>query len=300
MADEMFRSTRPATDVDIAEFMNPDTPAFQEGSRHDDTSRGYFNAESQQAPQFDAYVPPTDPSFNDGIRNDADHWRQQYGRSENEKGDLRRELASQRELLERVSNELAALRAVPPAQPATSPAPAPQQYQVPNTFFEGRKAEDLLEVGEVDALLRTVFAPAVLGVMAQQEQLLKTQIEATKRSAGITPAIEQRLVAAYSWLNSISNPAERVQSMAQLLEMSKQPQLQQQRPPVDPAAAAARRVTYVEPSQPSGASRDEGIPVEQRIAQEFNAARTAAEKRAVLMKYGAQEANDWGSNILTR
>ena len=302
MADEeMFRSTGQPMDPDIADFVNPDTTAYREGSRHDTESRGIFNRDSEQ-PRYDTEQPPlSDPSFNDGaLRDDATHWRTQYGRSENEKGELRRALAEQQDRLNRLDNDLAALRSTQSGQYGAPPAQEPQQYQIPDTFFGGRKPEDLVEVGEVDKLLRDVFAPAVLGVMQQQQRLLNTQIEGTKRSAGITPAIEQKLATAYPWLARITDPADRVQSMAQLLEMSRTPQLPTQARPADPAAAAARRVTYVEPAQSSGASRDDGIPVEQRIAQEFAAARTAADKRAVLMKYGAQAVNDWGSNILTR
>jgi hypothetical protein len=55
-------------------------------------------------------------------------------------------------------------------------------------------------------------------------------------------------------------------------------------------------VTYVESQQAAKSSESE-VPLQQRIAQEMAGAKTAAQKKAILMKYGMQQANDWGPDV---
>jgi hypothetical protein len=70
--------------------------------------------------------------------------------------------------------------------------------------------------------------------------------------------------------------------------------------PVHPAAAATRRVTFVE----SGGGNTAAAPTPSReqlllkFKQEFAAARTAEAKKNVLMRFGVGSVNDFGPDVL--
>ncbi len=67
---------------------------------------------------------------------------------------------------------------------------------------------------------------------------------------------------------------------------------------VSPSQAAARRVTYIESGTGKAATDDEGRSVYEQVKAEFDAAKTAREKKAVLIKHGIGVSHDWGPDFL--
>lgn len=275
----------------------------------------------------DPYTAPN-PEWQQSQQPQDQNWQQMYGREANEKGQWRRTAEEAMAELQQLRGEIAQLRSgqygPPYADPGSyTPPPQQQQYyqqpqyaypqqqvqqpatpQLPETYFPGRSAEDTVEVREVDALIKNSIAPAVFQLHLQQQALLAAQLASAKAAVGITPQVEQRLLATHPWLQNMVDSPQRVQAMRDILQRPVQPVspavAAQQQPLMNPAQAAARRVTFVESGKPAQNAPDEGPTLEQIIAREFSAAKTAAEKRAVLLKHGVGQYNDWGPEFLTR
>lgn len=151
-------------------------------------------------------------------------------------------------------------------------------------------------------MLRSVVAPAVMQLHTQTLELQRQQVQAMKSAVGITPDVEAKLNAECPWLQSVPDGVARIQAMQGYVRQrqAQAPQAQQAsqqaQAQVSPQQAAARRVTYIE-SNGAARSAESEVPLQQRIAQEFGQAQGAAAKKAVLMKYGMQQANDWGSDV---
>lgn len=315
---------RPATEADIADFHRGDFQEFrndmlgqqvQQGSRYDFYDTGYGSGVHQamptrlNPPEDNVVINPQEPTTNLPYQPDeTDHWKKLYGDSENAKGELRREIAARDAQLAQINAELAALRV---AQNASStgytrqsvPTAAQPAAPIPDTFFPGKTKEELVEVGEVDSMLTTVAI-----AFQQQQQALQAlqaaQLGAQKHAVGITPAVEQKLVSENPWLSNMPEGLAKVQAMQTLINRQAQQEAGPQPAPrsaqVNPAQAAARRVTYIESGNAPSAAQGEGVPLQQRVAQELAEARAkggANAMRAVLMKYGMQQVNDWGPDM---
>lgn len=263
-------------------------------------------------------------------------YQQLYGNEANEKGKWRRTAEEALAELNQAKAELAALRnfqagqgaptGYPPAygyqpqyQPAYQPTYAPQYATAPNVpqipqnsattaptpmNFFNKEAGEFIEVSEMNKVLGEVVAPAVMQLWQQQQMLQQAQVAAMKMTAGITPQVEQRLTMSFPWLQSIQDGPPRIAAMQDVLAReSQQPTAPVRAPQAtqSPVEAAARRVTYIESSgQRSMKGPGEGPTVAQIMKEEFDKAQTAAEKKAVLLKYGTQQVNDFGPGVLSR
>lgn len=318
-------TVEPATEASLSDFFQGE--AHMQGGRHDLDSRGWGSGMPGNEPAEEAAEEPTEREY---VQDSEEEWptepnfQQLYGRSENEKGEWRRTAQEAMQELERAKQELAAMRAgfqpgnpYTPQTPGYAPSnpyvPQAQQYspqmpqpELPRTFFEGKEAGDYISVEEIDAVLRTRFAPAVLELHQQQLQLQYAQLQAQKASMGITPQVEQQIMAKYPWIGGMPEGPQRIQAIASMMNHER---VTQQRPPsparnapqpkASPTQAAARRVTYVE----TGTGRAVANPqksVQEQVKEEFYAAQTATDKRKVLEKYGLRTFNDFGPEFLTR
>jgi hypothetical protein len=310
MAEQIEDYGAPASDADIAAFQNMqqvdiNTPAWQPGSRYDTQVRGLTSQDYTQHAPIEAPPRPEEPVYDTSVMptTPETNWQQLYGRSENEKGELRRMLNEYNATLTATMAELTALRNAQSVNAyPTSPVHAQQpQYQLPETFFPERQPGDVVEVREIDALLRNVVGPTMLTLAQQQQNLFNERVEQEKRAVGINSVVEARLLATRPWLNNIGDPLARVRAMAEIVQAERPvspthvPQA-----PVHPAAAAARRVTFVEPAGGHAAANPQPSreQVLARFKQEFASARTAAEKKAVLGRYGVGVVNDFGPDVL--
>lgn len=331
-AEKIEVSQREATDADIQAFISGAGTEWQDGSRFSQDSGGYGSgvlAEQQRIATMSASeIPPplaeerlyeNSPEQQLNLPTEEQNFRALYGRSENEKGQWRRTAQEAMTELQQLRAEMAALRAAQ-ANPYASPnAPAPPQPQqsyaaaaepdyasmLPDTFFQGKSPTDVVEVSEVDQVFRNMIGPAVLKLWHQQQEITKQQNVFAKRAAGITPQVEQSLLTSYPWLNNVPDGQARIAAMQDILQrptqsVSPAAVAQAQQPLMNPVQAAARRAVYVESGRPTSPSPDGGMTLQQQMAMEFARAKTAAEKKAVLMKYGARQVNDFGSDVLTR
>jgi len=319
MKNEKMTVTQTTAPENAGEAFEIEAPRFQEGGQHDLHDRGYgsgIGVHQRGANDPNAHAPDqaTVPDFVQSDRaeqanlvsmpQEQPNYQQMYGQSENEKGQWRKTADQAMQELTQLRAELGALRAVQPQhQYQQAPAQAPAAQQLPDTFFPGKEEGDLVEVKDVDAMVRSAIAPAVMQIHNQQQQLYQQQMAAQKAASGITPAIEQQVMAEAPWLNSVQEGPARIQAMQSFIATRQQAQAPRGQNPnapqqaqVNPEQAAARRVTYIESGQQTKPSETE-VPVQQRIAQEFSQATTAADKKKVLMKYGMNRVNDWGPDV---
>jgi hypothetical protein len=309
-----------ATDGSIEEFIAGES--YQEGGRFDANDRGMGSgvgepqipgnyAEPEAPPQEAPFVQQT------GGGEAPQDFKKMYGDSENEKGEWRRTATEAMQQLEQLKAELGSMRAAyaqppqapvyqPPqmqyAQPQMPQAQPQPQVQFPDTYFPGKAEGDFLEPSDVDSVFQRVDA-AVQNLQQQGFALYQQQLQFMKTQAGIDPQTEQRIASQHPWIAQMPEGPAKVQAMQKMV------QVEQAKPPARPTAptpvkvspeqAAARRVTYIENNQQKSHTEAE-IPVQQRVAQEMAAAKTAFEKRKVLEKYGMGTANDWGAGFLTR
>lgn len=278
-------------EVDLQEAM--EGTRYQEGGQHDLNPRGItsvdYDAEVQnlvdasafrdsqypqpQAAQFaqdqPAPVMPTAPQ--DG---EIDY-KQRYGQSENEKGDLRRALKEQLEytqMLEMQANSNGqngnivpqyAPTAVPqyvPQMPAVNPqtvpgAPVPGGYTPPQLptadqleRFAVKEDGEMVLQEDLDKVIREKVAPYVLDAYARTHQLeqrlvweQEQRVNAMKAQIGITPQIEFQLVQANPWINTIPDPTARMQAMANLMRARQAQAVLQRTTPAVPQQGQPRQ-----------------------------------------------------------
>lgn len=295
----------------------------QDGGRHDLNPRGMSSVPQESGVDTNhtvdlgpsVYVP--EQQFNPQTHQMPEQqvpleqdWKRLYGQSENEKGELRREVNTLRE-------EVAAMRSAWNPQAQYQPAYATPTYtypqpqwqaqqtqtapQVPVTFFEGKEDGEVVEVGEVNRLMRETVAPAVWQLYTQQLEMQKQQIAMQKLAAGISLAVEQKLLTSRPWLANVPDGFPRIQAMQEILKQEANQQgVPTPQPPtnIPPHQAAVRRVTYVEPG--TGQTSAPVMDPNERFKQEWAKTRTAAEKRALLERYGIGRANDFGPEYYTR
>jgi hypothetical protein len=295
-----------------------EAPRHQGGGTHDPNDRGYGSGigvaqRGENNIELEAPETPTVPDFVADPFEDINppapdqNWQQMYGQSENEKGQWRKTANEAMTELAQLKAELGVMRnatspATPgyPAQYSTPQQPAQaQQAQMPETFFPDKSPDDIVETKDVDALVRNVVGPAVMQLQQQQQQLYAETLAAQKRAAGITPDVEAKMAAECPWLQSIPEGPARIQAMQGYAQQRRQAQPGKAAPAtaqVSPDQAAARRVTYIESGKAATPSESE-VPVQQRIAQEWAQAKNAADKKAILIKYGMQHVNDWGPDV---
>lgn len=245
------------------------------------------------------------------------NWQQLYGQSENEKGELRRQLQAAQEAQAQLALQQQMLQSMQLAQAQNQNHQPPQQprYQPQGPLFPGKTRDDVLTLGEIEDRL----APAIQGLIYNQGQeaetryaALETQFVNTRKAqAGITPMVEFQILAEQPWINSL-NGAARVDAMASVLALKKaQAPVQPAQPQAQPMAqrpVATQRLLYVEPGRPTA---NEPRPVDPQMAmqQEWMASmslpmeggkRELAQKQ-ILLKYGAQQVSGWRDpNILSR
>jgi len=326
---EKVVSQGPATDGAINEFHTMmQGESYQEGGRFDANDRGVGSGinspqvpgnyeEAEPRPEEALYAQDAESQEGEGYQD----WKKMYGDSENEKGEWRRTAQEAMQQLEQMKAELGSMRAAfaqapqqaqyqPPQAPYYAPpqqlpynVPQQAQPQFPDTYFPDKGEGDFLEPRDVDNVLQRVDA-YMQGLQQQGLQLYMQQLQLMKTSAGIDQATEQRIAGTYPWIAQMPEGPAKIQAIQQMVnaEKAKTPASRQPKPTqarVSPEQAAARRVTYIENNRQKSHTEAE-VPLQQRIAQEFTAAKTAFEKRKVLEKYGMRTANDWGPDVYTR
>ncbi len=311
-SDKMVVTSHPATKSSIQKFAEGDR--FQAGGQHDLEDRGLgsgvgVHQRGANDPAVKMPEVPELPAFVQDAPVEApeQNFQQMYGQSENEKGKWRKTAEEAMNELAQMKTELAGMRAASATPGYTTPQPTYPQVaqptvasQLPETFFPDRSENDIVEIKDVDAMLKNLVAPAVLQLNQQQQYLQQQAAQTAKVSAGITPAIEQQLIAECPWVQQVPDGPARVQAMQGLMQQRQAAQPtaapQPQSTQVNPEQAAARRVTYVE-SGGAATPHETEIPLQQRVAQEWAGAKTAKQKRDILIKYGMQHANDWGPDV---
>jgi hypothetical protein len=298
---EKVITERPATQTDINAFMQGDS--YQPGGRHDFESKGMGSGVGEpqlpaayEEPQVQAEENIAVQSLSNAQEQD---WKKLYGQSENEKGEWRKTASETMNELQQLKNELAAMRNGQAYQPgpnatvAAPPQPPPQhvsQDALPETYFPNKSPDDIVEVKDVDAMVRNAVAPAVLQLHNQQVVMYQQQLAGQKAAAGLTPVIEQRLMADNPWLNQVPEGAARIQAMQRLASTRPtitEPTPRPEQKMVSPTQAASRRVTYVESNnQRSQAESQESA--QERIAKEFYSAKSVFEERDRCKKWQLQ------------
>jgi len=189
---------------------------------------------------------------------DNRNWQQLYGRSENEKGELRRQLQELMQMNQQLMATQAQAYSTPPPQffgapagngypspapqqaPSWSAAPNPQSYPriVPKADGEMILAEDL------EGTLRDSVAPFIFGVARRAEeaeqratQAQRQLFEMQKVNMGVTPQVEQHWLSTAPWVRNIADPSAYLSTINQLETQRRMvTQLQQQAPQPIPQA----------------------------------------------------------------
>jgi len=215
-------------------------------------------AEAQMQPDFGQSAANLE-----ALQRELDTYKQKYGQSENEKGEIRRRQTELEEAFQGLMAQYQALQTAPQAQSWNSPSPAqyqPPRYEVPQGDPFATLADDDVVQGKSVKQLGAIFANAFMGLQQQtdqRQQALERQLAAqAKVASGITPMEEWRLVAKNPWLANLpeANKIAALQSLKKA-EQIQAPQQQVQQEVATQAAAAQDRIlsktTYIEGSKPS-------------------------------------------------
>jgi len=330
-------------EADFKEFMMGEQ--HQDGGRHDLESRGMTtdNVGVMEDAHLNPYTPAAVPNEADYVQQIAPvqdtNWQQEYGRSENEKGELRKQLqaiADENFLLKQQSMgapvELPSFfnAQSPQAQVPHQAQPQPQVPQpVTPPMFDPNLMPRIVdkEDGEpmlaedVDRLLREKVAPVIYGMQNQLDQAQANTaaanqrlFEAEKARIGLTLQEEQMLVAQNPWLRGMREPQAYLSAIGQLKT--------QQAVVAQPAQAAptvalspvqqqeVRRRTFVEasrqaagPMQTDSAAIDPNRLFAQKWAETMQLPyeKKAAAQRALLKARGAQTVSGYRDpSVLTQ
>ena len=154
---------------------------------------------------------------------DLEHWKKLLGKSENEKGALRKQNAEMAEVVQGLMaqfQEFQATQQMPPAGPQWQGPQPPMQQQFGNQPgygfnpyedpFDNASDEDLLSVKQLKKFAGRVFGPAMFEIQNQVQasqaraEALEQQIRRqAKLVAGISPMEEIRLQGKYPWVKWI-------------------------------------------------------------------------------------------------
>jgi len=306
---ELMMGTDPAT---IA--LNPGNHAYGYSSQGPDPETQFQQDNQPSLEQLEEMEQLRQNTPNQPQQN----WQQLYGQSENEKGELRRQLQAAQEAQAQLALQQQMVQAqmqLTMAQNQPQPRPQQQHYQPQGPLFPGKTREDVITLGEIEDRL----APAIQGLIYnaaesanERYSALEAQfVNSRKAQAGITPMAEFQILAEQPWINSL-NGAAKVDAMVSVLALKKAQQpvqpAQPQPQPQAPMTAAPRRLLYVEPGRPTA---QEPRPIDRQAAmqQEWMATmsrplhggqRETAQK-LILMKYGANQVSGYrDTNIITR
>lgn len=323
---------------ELQRFMEGDNAA--QGGRFDAEPRGLFSEPTVWQPeeQRERLSEPDQVPGQSQAPDDASHWKQLYGRSENEKGQWRRTAEEALAELQKVRQEIELLRSLGPAPQPTQPASTPQPYgayvgvtpqpttPIPATgterFIQGKEDDDLVQVKDLERVLRDLVAPAVATTWQQTQLLTQQALQAQRRALGITPAVEARLIQAHPWLQYLPEGPAKIDAMAELVQRAREaasasagngqaagnaPSGPRPQPTSQQAQQVVRRVTYVESAAPSSSapageqSLDDMIRADMAEAMKkpYGVERRKAMEE-VFRKYGIGHINDFGPNVLTR
>ena len=196
--------------------------------------------------------PPNVPQYAES--GDNRNWQQLYGRSENEKGELRRQLQELMQMNQQLMATQAQAYSTPAPQffgppvgngqavpnPSWSAAPTPASFPriVPKADGEMILAEDL------EGTLRDSVAPFIFGVARRAEeaeqratQAQRQLFEMQKVNMGVTPQVEQHWLSTAPWVRNIADPSAYLSTINQLETQRRMvTQLQQQAPQPIPQA----------------------------------------------------------------
>jgi len=213
-----------------------------------------------------------------------------------------------------------------PVGPGYSYAPPqissqPQQYQQPQlpTRFVSKPDGEMVFSEDLEGVLQGRIAPAYQTVYAdaqralgETQQLRAMLVAQEKERRGITPQVEVQALMERPWVRNLQhNPQAYIAALADyaaakqatsLLQRPGAPSLPQSGAPAATlpatAAAAARRITYVE-NAPAMSAND-GAPAANAFQQEMatamqepHPAKRAVAMRAVFAKYKINQASDW-------
>lgn len=265
-------------ELDFKEFMMGEQ--HQTGGRHDLDSRGLST--DSVAVREDAIInphqPPELPPEDDFVQDIANplpqdtNWQQEYGRSENEKGELRRQLQATMEKNYALESAAQAGNVQLPTffnQPSTTPQPQVAQAPAQPATFDPALMPRIVdkEDGEpmfaedVDKILREKVAPVFFNMQQQLDAAQTTAAQANQRMfdaekarLGISPQEERVFVAQNPWLQGMRDPNSYIEALGQIkkrADLVAQAQPAQATPtqPVSPGQRMeVRRRTFVESS----------------------------------------------------
>ncbi len=331
---------RQADHENFQDFMNGEQ--YQEGGRHDLNPRGlstddvHRRTELLNHPQV---IMPEEQTFVQGApqpQQEPQDFQRLYGQSENEKGELRKELAARMDELTAIKLETAAgsvqlpqffnalpqqaQQPQPQAQPQFNPSQSPRIVQ--KADGEPMFAEDVEEV------LRTNVAPAIFQ-MQQQVQFSQAQVaEANKRlfeveksRLNISAQEERMFVAQNPWLQNVQDPNAYLQALGSLKQRSvaeAKAQAAQQPAPATPTPVQTpqqqqmvRQRTFVETSnQSAGPVQSDSVNTnpQRQFAQAWAESLTlpfgperATAQRKLMKQIGARQVSGYRDpQVLTR
>lgn len=245
-------------------------------------------------------------------------WQGLYGRSENEKGELRRQLQAAEEARAQLQLQQQFYQAQ--MQQMISQNNRPQQvaqtqaYGPAPQLFQGKAQDEPLFIRDVEERVTPILHGLYTEVQAAraQNQILEEQlILAKKAQAGISPMQEFQILAENPWINSL-NGAAKVDAMTSVANLKKAQVAMQTPAPPPPAQPQAtpgvRRMLHIERNQPVAQEPrfvDPQAAMQQEWAQTMllpvQGGKREEAQRNVLLKYGAQQHTGWRDpNILTK
>lgn len=285
-------------------------------------------------PEQPVYVPNGREVASPPPPQEEQEWRVRYGRSENEKGEYRRLLEESLAREARLAQQF--IQQAPPVNPPNYPnfqdngyANQYTQYsQVPPqvthsqppslpTRFVQKPDGEMVYAEDLEATIQSRIAPAFTAAYEdfqrtrnELNQMRQALAERDRAALGITPQLEAQALVEKPWIRNLrANPdptaynsaladyksvLEARQAVARPMPTPQPPQA------LTPgtSAAAARRITYVEPASTGGGFEPHNQPSDfqremSEAMSEGHVAKRAGKMREVFAKYGVYQANDW-------
>ncbi len=317
-------------ELDFKEFMLGEQHAL--GGRHDMDSRGLStdNVTAREDALISPFTPTPLPTEADYVQPLATpqpvetNWQQEYGKSENEKGELRSQLKAvmdKNTQLESLQQAAAVQlptffdtpQALPPQNAAQPVNPQPQFDPALVPRLVDKADGEPMFAEDVDNLMRTKVAPYMFGLQQQLDQAQANTAQANQRlfdsekaRLGIDPQTERVLVAQNPWLSGMREPGAYIQALGQIkarndaaaqVQATAAPAPAAPTPAITPGQRAeVRRRTFVEtssqaagPAQANSATLDPNAIFMQEWQKTLSLPyeKKAAAQRALMKSRGA-------------
>jgi hypothetical protein len=292
-----------------SQWMNDDSAnRFQDGGRYQDGTPALTGPALQLEASATEYAPQQEYAPISQAPGTED-FRVKYGRSENEKGEIRRQYEAQVAALAAQNAELSARLSLAASQPVPQYGYAPQPPAAPYNAFPDRDPNEPLTIGDWNRIAQEQVDPALNRIFQQTQAVKQEAVSAAYRQFGgfdVSP-VEEAAVYADAPSLRLLPPTERDRTVLQLaharrLTTQSQASTFQNTPQIVPSQRAQnaapvmidprrvmRQQTYVETASPSQANS----PVEpltdeakqMRMNAELANAKTSKEMEVIVNKW---------------